>query len=76
VGIKKVLVNRAIASKMGKLKKGEVTSWIYDLLVFNKMKAAFGGRCRFLLTGAAPIRADVANFMAIAACAPMIEGYG
>lgn len=45
-------------------------------MVFNKVKAVFGGRVRVMVTGSAPIQADILDFMKIAVCCPIIEGYG
>ena len=32
---------------------------IWDKLIFNKIKQAFGGRLRVMITGSAPINAEV-----------------
>lgn len=40
------------------------------------MRAALGGRVRFMMTGSAPISKEVLNFLKIAFCCPISEGYG
>jgi long-chain acyl-CoA synthetase len=76
-GIKKALVNKAINSKLDALKKtGTLTHSIYDRLVFNKMKNALGGHVRYMITGSAPISAEVLNFLKICFSCPIFEGYG
>jgi long-chain acyl-CoA synthetase len=76
-GLKKKLANMAIKSKMNNLQKtGSVKSCLWDKIVFNKMKAALGGRVRICVTGSAPISKEVMNFLKIAFCCPIIEGYG
>lgn len=35
-----------------------------------------GGRCRFMLTGGAPLSGEVRNFLRIALATNFIEGYG
>lgn len=76
-GLKKKLANMAIKSKIANLHKtGSVKSCMWDKLVFNKMKAALGGRVRICITGSAPISKEVMDFLKIAFCCPMVEGYG
>lgn len=76
-GLKKKLVDRGFAAKMYYLKNGgHVTHKLWDKLVFNKTKEAFGGRVRLMLTGSAPISAEIIDFIKIVACCPFIEGYG
>jgi long-chain acyl-CoA synthetase len=55
---------------------GAFTHPVYDRIFFNKTKMALGGRCRFMLCGGAPILPEVHNFMKIAMCCPLVEGYG
>ena len=72
-----MLVSRAVSSKLHYLKEGQGFShYIYDKLVFNKMKAMLGGRVRLMLTGSAPIAGDVLDFLKICFCCDILEGYG
>ena len=76
-GIKKSLVSSAIATKLANLKSGgALTHWFYDRVVCSKFKAALGGRVRFLFTGSAPMSSTVQDFLKVAFCVPMFEGYG
>jgi len=66
-GIKRILANRAISVKLHNFKtKALYKHSLYDRLVFNKMKDALGGRVRFMLTGSAPIKSNVTDFLKIA----------
>lgn len=50
-------------------------SKLLDSLVFNKVKAATGGRLRLCLTSAAPISRETQEFLSMA-IAPLISAYG
>jgi long-chain acyl-CoA synthetase len=49
---------------------------LYDKVIFKKMKAATGGNLRLCVTGSAPIAKEVQEFLRIALCCPIVEGYG
>jgi long-chain acyl-CoA synthetase len=57
-------------------KDGTYTHGCYDKLVFGKMKAILGGNVKIMLTGSAPMAAEVIDFIKICFCAPLHEGYG
>jgi long-chain acyl-CoA synthetase len=46
-----------------------------DKLLFSKVRARFGGRMRFMLSGSAPLSADLAEFFHAAGLL-ILEGYG
>lgn len=76
-GAKKTLAEKALSTKLENLHRtGSVTHSLYDKLVFKKTREAMGGRVRFMLTGSAPISADVLDFLKVAICCPILEGYG
>jgi len=59
-GLKGMLVQRAVASKLAYLQSGDgFTHWLYDKLVFSKVAAMLGGRVRLMITGSAPIATEV-----------------
>jgi long-chain acyl-CoA synthetase len=76
-GWKKGLLDKALESKLHTVREtGQYTHMIYDRLVFNKTKELFGGNCRFMASGSAPLTPEVHSFMKVIGCAPLMEGYG
>lgn len=76
-GCKSWLANKAYATKAENL--AEDASYhhsCYDKLIFNKMKAAFGGELRYMVTGSAPIDLEILKFLKVCFCCPLMEGYG
>jgi len=76
-GLKKTLFDAAYASKKSQLDSGSIP-WnpIYDKLIFEKMREKLGGKVRLIITGSAPISAEVHQFLKICFCCPVIQGYG
>lgn len=76
-GIKKILLEKGIASKMSALKSNlTYTHTLYDKLVFNKIRGVFGGRVRLMATGGAPISPAILDFLKVTTGCPIIQGYG
>jgi long-chain acyl-CoA synthetase len=48
---------------------------LFDRLVFSKVRAAFGGRIRFFVSGSAPLNRDIAEWFHTAGLL-ILEGYG
>jgi long-chain acyl-CoA synthetase len=48
----------------------------YDAVVFKKLRNLLGGNVTLMITGSAPIAADVLNFLKICFTCPIREGYG
>ena len=48
----------------------------FDRLVFNKIKGRLGGRVRIIVTGGAPLASHTEEFLKVAMCAPVVQGYG
>ena len=71
------MAKRAIERKMYYLETyGTYHYNMYDKVVCNKFRAILGGEVRIMATGSAPIAPDVLNFLKVAFCCPIIEGYG
>lgn len=74
-GLTKKLFNIAYNAKRANL-DFTVTHWLYDRLVFKKIRNLLGGRVRFILSGSAPIDAEVIDFIKICFSVNMHEAYG
>ena len=55
---------------------GSTKHGCYDKLIFSKAAALLGGNVRLMVTGSAPIDKAVLEFLKIAFCCPILEGYG
>jgi len=76
-GMKKKLLYAALAAKTEGLKHGKLTHAVYDKLIFNKIKKALGLDCiRFMVSGSAPLSANVMTFFRCMLGVPVVEGYG
>lgn len=75
-GLAALLFAKALSSKKEGLKNGDLTHWLWDKLVFAKIREKLGGRVRMMITGAAPIAAEVVEFLRCAFSVNIIEGYG
>lgn len=74
---KKWLIDKALATKQANLAAtGATTHGCYDKLVFSKTAAILGGNVRKMVTGSAPIDKAVLEFLKVAFCCPVLEGYG
>lgn len=71
------MVQKALAEKLQNVRDGKgYKHEVYDEKIFNATKAFMGGRVRIMLTGSAPISADVLDFLKVVFCCAVTEGYG
>jgi long-chain acyl-CoA synthetase len=49
--------------------------WLYDVILFKKIRASFGGRLKFFIGGAALLDIELQKFFS-AIGIPMLQGYG
>ncbi|TMW67696.1 hypothetical protein Poli38472_011316 [Pythium oligandrum] len=75
-GLKKVLFDQAYAAKKAGLAEGHKTHALWDALIFSKIRQVLGGRVNMLLSGSAPLSAEVKEFFTIVFGCAVIEGYG
>ncbi len=75
--LKQFMFNKAMATKLQSLARESVyTNPFWDKLVFNKIRNILGGRVRMMVCGSAPMNSDVLQFLKVAFCCPIREGYG
>lgn len=65
----------ALSLKQWLLSTGVPGVKLLDLAVFNKVRAATGGRLRICMSGGGPLAKDTQKFISTAIC-PLISGYG
>ncbi|GLT49820.1 hypothetical protein SLA2020_233510 [Shorea laevis] len=80
-GLAKKLFDLAYARRLSAINGSWFGAWgleklLWDVLVFQKVRAVLGGRIRFLLSGGAPLSPDTQRFINICLGAPIGQGYG
>ncbi|PRQ45147.1 putative long-chain-fatty-acid--CoA ligase [Rosa chinensis] len=56
--------------------KNKNASPIADLLAFRKIKNRLGGEIRLILSGGAPLSAEIEEFLRVTCCCFVVQGYG
>jgi long-chain acyl-CoA synthetase len=76
-GYTKTALDYALSTKLKTVETtGQFTHRVYDRFFFAKTKQALGGKCRLMVSGSAPLLAEVQNFLKVTMCCPLLEGYG
>merc|ERR550539_1328786 len=70
------LFRTAYRRKLDAILNRQEPSKIWDRLIFNKIKAAFGGNITFIGSGSAPLSAELAHFLKVCLAPIVGEGYG
>ncbi|CAN6336214.1 unnamed protein product [Urochloa humidicola] len=77
--LRRVIFNALYNRKLASMKSGyshKTASPFADMLAFRKVKARLGGRLRLLISGGAPLSAEIEEFLRVTTCAYFIQGYG
>mmetsp|Transcript_42804 Transcript_42804/g.67087 ORF Transcript_42804/g.67087 Transcript_42804/m.67087 type:complete len:717 (-) Transcript_42804:219-2369(-) len=56
--------------------EAQMTKFIFDLILFRKIRKVLGGRIRLFASGAAPLSADLHHFLTKVFGCPVLQGYG
>uniref|UniRef100_A0A7N0UPA7 AMP-dependent synthetase/ligase domain-containing protein n=1 Tax=Kalanchoe fedtschenkoi TaxID=63787 RepID=A0A7N0UPA7_KALFE len=80
-GLSKKLFTIAYSRRLSAINGSWFGAWglekfLWDFLVFRKVKAVLGGRLRFLLCGGAPLSGDTQRFINVCLGAVIGQGYG
>ncbi|KAJ2163546.1 medium-chain fatty acid-CoA ligase faa2 [Coemansia sp. RSA 562] len=75
-GVASMLFNYAYGVKRSNLKYNVNHHWLWDRVVFKAVREKFGGRLRLVISGSAPISADVLDFLRVSLSTAVLEGYG
>lgn len=73
---KRLLFNVAMRAKKAQLAAGVRKLDFWDTVVFAAIRSALGGRVHTMVTGSAPIAAEVKDFLRVCFFADVFEGYG
>ncbi|KAJ2833204.1 medium-chain fatty acid-CoA ligase faa2 [Coemansia furcata] len=75
-GLRGVITRTAIKQKLERLEAGHgFKHALWDRVVCSKIQQFFGGRLELLISGSAPIDANVLNFLRVALASVFVEGY-
>ncbi|XWS21620.1 hypothetical protein CRYUN_Cryun30bG0070000 [Craigia yunnanensis] len=80
-GLSKKFFDLAYSRRLSAINGSWFGAWglekfLWNFIVFKKVRAILGGRIRFLLSGGAPLSADTQRFINICLGAPIGQGYG
>lgn len=71
---KQLIFKKGYEMQQSAVKKGK-RSFIWDLIVFNKIKNILGGNVRLLVSGGAPLTEELWEFAKVAFGCPVLQGY-
>ncbi len=74
--VRRMLFNFALWTKKRNLRRNVTEHWLWDRLVFSKLRALVGGRVRIMVSGAAPLSEEVMTFLRCSFSCLVLEGYG
>lgn len=80
-GLSKKLFNIAFKRRLAAIEGSWFGAWglekfLWDIIVFKKIRSILGGEIRFMLCGGAPLSGDSQRFINICMGAPIGQGYG
>ena len=74
---KRRIAYKAIETKIFNYEKyGIMNHFVYDKLVFNKIKSVLGSKVRWILVGSAPMPGNILQTLRVLFGCPITEGYG
>jgi long-chain acyl-CoA synthetase len=75
--MERIMYDQAFKAKLENINtKGELTHFIYDRMVFQKIKDLLGGEIKLIVSGGAPLSKEVKDFFTVVFCVPVEEVYG
>ena len=71
------MFNKAIEAKLHNLKEfGVLDHFLWDKIVFKKVREILGWKIRIICVGSAPIAEETLDFLKVSFSSPILEGYG
>lgn len=72
----KVMLEYALSMKIESLKRSECPSLLFDVTILKSFREILGGRVRLIVSGGAPMRPDVFEFLKSSITPNIVQGYG
>ncbi|KAL0232037.1 hypothetical protein PCE1_003033 [Barthelona sp. PCE] len=73
------LFNRALNTKIQNIDRShglDLTHWLYDRIVFGKIRSMLGGKVKQVISGSAPLRGIVQKTLMACLSCPVVDGIG
>lgn len=75
-GLAQKVFNKAFLAASHAIRKGRKPSFLWQKLVFSKIKSHLGGRVRYVFSGGAPLHPRTQDYLSVVLGTRLVQGYG